>query len=459
MNLTDSIRYDLFDSQLSYAQCRTRTRGQGSHLIHMMQKGSDSHRRRLLQVTQLDEATRTWLDSVLHNPEGAIPPVTMLDSHDPYLSDSEDEDDPVPCIKDPTTGGRIRIQDATGIINRFAANVSAGGGVPDHPSAFFHFEDVPTSLNSQPQFICTVTLPRGPFVPPVSGSSSISRTHARRIACYQTCKELFGRGLLEPQLFPRSSLKIIGPKRIPDTSRTLDCTEEDLVATVSPQMTATSKQTGVHGYPRKKPGFWENAIGLESNTLYPTVISVRERETYGPLVLLTRTTLPRMSSLRLFDSGFRIIVDLKRGAKFDVDTERLYDLYRYTIRVYRSIVNKPLVCQLEEIPYFLAPLKSSWPGLNRPQADCLHMDEIVNDIPWDLVKLAADNWVTELQTENLEDSLEDAIIQDRWIEYTRRYYASRVRRDLTPLSKPVDSPVGFKLTLSERFNPCCAAGS
>jgi endoribonuclease Dicer len=89
----------------------------------------------------------------------------------------------------------------------------------------------------------------------------------------------------------------------------------------------------------------------------------------------------------------------------------------------------------------------------------LHMDEIVNDIPWDLVKLAADSWVTELQTENLEDSLEDAIIQDRWIEYTRRYYASRVRRDLTPLSKPVDSPVGFKLTMSERFNPCCAAGS
>jgi endoribonuclease Dicer len=419
----------------------------------MIQRGSDSHRRRLLQVTQLHEATQTWLDSVVQNPEDAIPPVTMLESHDPYLSDSEDEEDPASCIKDPTTGGRIRIQDATGIINRFAASASAAGRVPDHPSAFFQFETVSASLQSQPQFICTVTLPPGPPVPPVSGLCSISRTHARRTACYRMCNELFERGLLDPQLFPRSSLKIIGQKRIPDVSRTLDCTEEDLVATTSSQLAAASKQTGVRGYLRKKPGFWENTIGLESGTLYPTVIFVRERETYGPLVLLTRAPLPRMSSLRLFDSGFRIAVDLKRGARFDVDAECLHDLYRYTIRVYRSIVNKPLICQLKEMPYFLAPLKTSWPGLERPQADRWYTDEIVNDIPWDLVKLAADNWVTELQMENLEDSLEDAIIQDRWIEYTRRYYTLRVRRDLTPLSKPVDSPVGFKCAMLERFNP------
>jgi endoribonuclease Dicer len=419
----------------------------------MMQRGSDSHRRRLLQVTQLDQATQTWLNSVVQNPEGAIPPVTMWDSHDPYLSDSEDEENPTSCIKDPTTSGRIHIQDATRVINRFAANASAAGGVSDPSFEFFRFETVPASLKSQPQFICTVTLPPGFPVPPVTGLPSISRTHARRTACFQMCNDLFERGLLDPQLFPRSSLKIIGQKRIPDVSRTVDCSEEDFVATTSSQSAAASKQPGVHGYPRKKPGFWENTIGLESGTLYPTVVFVREREKYGPLVLLTRAPLPRMSSFRLFDSGFRIVVNLKRGARFDVDTERLHDLYRYTIRVYRSIVNKPLICQLKEMPYFLAPLKLSWPGFNRPQTDRWDLDEIVNDIPWDLVKLAADNWVTELQTENLENSLEDAIIQDRWIEYTRRYYALRVRRDLSPLSNPIDSPVGFKLLILECFNP------
>ena len=457
---TNPFRYDLFDSQLSYANCRARTRGEGSHLVHMMQRGCDSHRRRLLQTTRLDEATQTWFDNVPLNSESAIPPVTMLDSHDPYLSDSEDEDDPTSYIKDPTTGGRIRVQDATGIIYRFSANASTTEGARTQPPALFRFENVPESEESQTQVICTVILPPGPRVPPVSGLPSTSRAHARRMACYRMCNELFERGLLDPQLFPRTSLKSIGQRRIPDVSRTLDSTEEDIVATISTQLNAGSKQTGVHGYPRKKPGLWENMGALKSDSLYPTVISVQGRETYGPLVLLTRAPLPCVSSLKLFDSGFRIAVELQRGARFDVDAERLHDLYRYTIRVHRSIVNKPLTCQLQEMPYYLAPLKTSWLGFSRPRIDRWHIDELVNDIPWDLVKIAADNWVTELQTDNLEASIEDAIVQDRWIEYTRRYYALKVRRDLTPLSKPVDSPVSFTLIILEhRFNPFFPAGS
>jgi endoribonuclease Dicer len=456
---TNLSRYDLFDSQLSYANCRARTRGQGSHLVHVTQRGCDSHRRRLLQTTRLDEATQIWFDNVLQSPESAIPPATMLDSHDPYLSDSEDEDGPASYIKDPTTGGRIRVQDATGIIYRFSANASTAEVAPGQSPALFQFESAPESQESQTQFICTVMLPPGPRVPPVSGLPSTSRAHARRVACYRMCQELFERGLLDPQMFPRSSLKTIGQRRIPDVSRTLDCTEEDLIATISTQLTAASKQSGVHGYPRKKPGLWENMVALKSDSLYPTVISVQGRETYGPLVLLTRAPLACMSSLKLFDSGFRIAVDLQRGARFDVDAERLHDLYRYTIRIHRSIVNKPLICQLQDMPYYLAPLKTSWLGFSRPRADRWHIDELVNDIPWDLVKLAADNWVTELQTENLEASIEDAIVQDRWIEYTRRYYALRLRRDLTPLSKPVDSPVSFILIILERFNLSFSAGS
>jgi hypothetical protein len=110
------------------------------------------------------------------------------------------------------------------------------------------------------------------------------------------------------------------------------------------------------------------------------------------------------------------------------------------------------------MPYYLAPLKTSWLGFSRPLVDRWRMDEVVNDIPWDLVKLAADNWVTELQTENLEASIEDAIVQDRWIEYTRRYYALKLRGDLTPLSKPVDSPVSFNIDYIGTFQLILLSG-
>ncbi|KAH9077365.1 hypothetical protein EDB83DRAFT_2349688 [Lactarius deliciosus] len=352
------VRYDLFDSQLSYANCRAQ-------------------------------------DATVQNSESAIQPVAIMDSHDPYLSDSEDEDDSVQFIKDPTTGGYIRIQDATGIIHRFAADISSGDSASRHLTPLFRFESVLTSQTSQPSFICTVTLPPGPHVPPVTGLPSVSKAHARRTACFRMCKELF-------------EASQIGNR----------------------------KQSGLHSYPRKKPEFWTNVVALKSAILYPTVISVRDQEQYGPLILLTRAPLPHMSSLKLFDSGFSIAINLKQGASFAVDAERLHDLYLYTIRIYRSIVNKPLVCTLEEMPHFLAPLRTSWLGFNRKQASRWVIDEIVDDIPWDQVKLAAHKWVTELSAESLESSLEDAIVQDRWIEYTRRYYFIRVRRDLTPLSKP-----------------------
>ena len=449
-------RYDLFDSQLSYANCRARTRGPGSHLLHMIQRGCDSHRHRLLQVTRLDDVTETWMNSVVQNSERAIQPVAIVDGHDSYLSDSEDEDDGVHFIKDPTTSGRIRIQDATGIIYRFSASISSGEAAPSHVTPLFRFEIVLPSQRSQPSFICTVTLPPGPQVPPVAGLLSVSKVHARQTACYQMCKELFERGLLDPRWFPRPPLKTTHPKRVPDVCRTLDHTGEDSFNTYQSQPAGTKKQSGLSSYPRKKPEFWKNVVTSKPAILYPTVISVQDQDLYGPLVLLTRVPLPRMSNLKLFDSGFPITVNLKQGASIAVDTERLDDLYLYTIRVYRSIVNKPLVCTLADMPHFLAPLKTSWPGFNRKQASRWDIDELMDDIPWDQVKLAAHKWVTELSAEDLENSLEDAIIQDRWIEYTRRYYFIRVRRDLTPLSKPVDSPVSPTVTTSEQPNFICA---
>ena len=415
----------------------------------MIERGCDGHRRRLLQITRLDEITQTWMNSTAQNSECAIQPVAIVDSHDPYLSDSDDEDDGAHYIKDPTTSGRIRIQDATGIVHRFAASISSGEAASSYVPPLFQFESVLASQTSPPSFICTVTLPPGPHVPTVTGLRSASRTHARRSACFHMCRELFERGLLDPQSFPRPPAKIICPKRVPDVCHTLGYNDEESTNTSQPQPPGTKKQSGLHSYLRKKPEFWTNVVVLKTAILYPTIISVQDQELYGPLVLLTRAPLPRMSNLKLFDSGLPITINLNQGASFVVDAERLDDLYRYTIRVYRSIVNKPFVCPLEEMPHFLAPLKTSWIGFNRKQASPWVIDELVDDIPWDQVKLAAHKWVTDLSAENLETSLEDAIIQDRWIEYTRRYYFIRVRRDLSPLSKPVDSPVSPTVTAFE----------
>ena len=56
-----------------------------------------------------------------------------------------------------------------------------------------------------------------------------------------------------------------------------------------------------------------------------------------------------------------------------------------------------------------------------------------------------------LNTQDLQTLIadtEDAVIQDRWAEFTRKYYCIRMRPDLNPFSKPEDS-----LVSSNDINP------
>lgn len=103
-------------------------------------------------------------------------------------------------------------------------------------------------------------------------------------------------------------------------------------------------------------------------------------------------------------------------------------------------MNKALVCYLEEAAYFFLPLPADWrPPLENDKG----IPDIAATIPWDLVSLAGQHWAVPIKRTSAEDlvtDLEDAIVQDRFIEFTRRYKVAKLRRDLTPLSKPIDSP-------------------
>lgn len=156
---------------------------------------------------------------------------------------------------------------------------------------------------------------------------------------------------------------------------------------------------------------------------------------YQPLCILTRTPLPAFSPFRVFFSGVPADVSFRCGAPFEVDRARLTQLGQYTMRICRSLANKPFECEIEDMGFFLAPLN-----------DSAHMDDIVwplprpyDWIPWDDVSLACSHWAISLKfssTDALEKDIEDAIIQDRWVEFTRRYDTPIVRHDLSPLSRP-----------------------
>jgi endoribonuclease Dicer len=390
----------------------------------MAERGNDTHRRIISQATHLDSNMLRWTESICNTPHSSVPPYPLWDSVDPYRSDDEDDDvSKHDFLRNPTTSCRIYLEDATTVVYRFASSLPRGAEDGPTEAALFEFEDEQKEFDMPRTYICTVLLPGTP-VHRTSGPPSISRAIARRAACYRVCEELVKIGLIDCHLFPLSSNVEVKGDDVTDPP---------------------SDKGGARSYLRKQPDFWINTGSACNGLLYPMIISSDHTEEgvqrHAPLLILTRQPLPDLASFKLFFAGVPAAVTFKRGAPYQPDHARLHDLHLYTVRLCRTISNKPYVCSMADMVYFFAPLTLKWSTLKESEAV---LPNVVEHIPWDLVSLAGDNFVVPLRSStlaDLEQDIKDAVIQDRWVEFTRRYNADRMRPDLTPLSKPLDSPV------------------
>jgi endoribonuclease Dicer len=436
---------------VSYAYARARSRGRDSHLIHMVERGNDVHRRVMSDIARLDPRMQQWVDSVVDSPGSTSPPSSLSETPDPYRSDSDDEDDEADTfVKDPTTSGRIQAHNATTVVYRFAASLQSSSEdmIPSRP--LFEFQQIRGQNGARNSHVCTVVLPPGGPIRTVSGPPYPTQSAARRVACLLVCEELFYKGHLDYKLFPRpppvsvrqQRESYVSPAMMEEQSDIED--EEDN----SSAPLSKAKHAGTRSYTRRRPDFWTNAAIMHEKYIYPTIISTDHQDDphrlYQPLLILTRLPLPSIDSFKLFFAGIPSNVHFQPAARFQVDEEQLQLLHRYTVRICRVVANKPFICKPENLTYFIAPLGSTWnPDGEKPRGTW-ELQDVAGHIPWDLVSEAAANWVVPLKRESLEsltEDIQDVVIQDRWVEFTRRYDAIMVRPDLNPLSKPADSPV------------------
>ncbi|KAF9247216.1 hypothetical protein BU15DRAFT_39362 [Melanogaster broomeanus] len=409
------VRYDAFESQLSYAYACARTRRPFGHLVHMVENGNDTHRRTLSQFSEGAFNDR-WIDIVIQNGGVSIPPIPLTESRYPFRTDGEDDLRAERYIEDPTAGGRLYERDAIGTLYRLAASMQKASS-PGKPLLV-----TTEGVGSQTlrEWTCTVTLPHGLPLDSVTGPTRLTPGHARRSAAYEACVQLFEHGAFDHRLFP-------APQR-------LDPTTDD------PATLAPDKASGNRCYPRKRTQFWTNSIRLSGHHLFPFVVYIEGRDAeYAPILLLTRQPLPQIPPFHLFFPGMSETIRNFRGTPLVVEKQRLEALRLFTVRIYRAISNKPLDCPTEKMAYMFAPLKLP----EQANSQSIDSGHLLDYIPWDLVELAGKEWMVKFDVDELRSSSEgvhDIVVQDRLVEFTRRYYAAHLRRDLTPLSKPDDSP-------------------
>ncbi|CDO74080.1 hypothetical protein BN946_scf185043.g130 [Trametes cinnabarina] len=424
------ISFDLFDDQLASVYQHARTNGRHSHLIHLVEKGNNEHRRILSRVESVDPELRGWVAKFVQGDYRDAPPKSLYTGVDSWLSDSDEEhNENEEFIVDPTTSARIYKSDAEAAIYRMIAGFEQQVASSEHEpfvSLERHAEN-----GSAERFRCTVSLPHHTGIPSVVGTWCSTQAGAREEAFYRACQESLRLRLLDYRHFPQPDWQV--------DEWSSPSGENSLPSGVA----TAAASTAVHGYPRKFPDFWANSRKYPATTLYPTVIIPDNLagQPHAPVVLLARAPMPHIPDFLLFFSGARATAHFYRGAPFEVSSVQLQALHGYTVRVVRSLTNKAFDCKPEELMCFFAPLASSWHPPASLQASQWSQMPVGAHIPWDAVQLAADYFAVPLYSNltSLDDNARDAIVQDRNVELTARYFLIQVRHDLTPLSKAEDS--------------------
>ena len=401
----------------------------------MVERGNNEQRQILTRLQSVDSELRAWIVGLTRGDHVAPPKSTRI-GLDSYESDSEGEGESGDHIVDAVTSARLDRSTVVPAFYRFAVQIHALPGAAD--------EKVSLSLETEERgesgaaFRYTVSFPKCTMLQNFTGEFRSTTWEARRDVCYQACQELIRVGIMDHRCFPQLQ------RFSQDQSGSATANGN---AAASQDIKTANTSATTHGYPRKSPDFWRNTQYQPTTTLYPTVVAPDDMggDVHAPILLLTRAPIPHIPEFSLFFSSLRTTIRFFKAAPIEVTEPRLKALHGYTLRVARSLTNKPLECPPESLLCYFAPLDSSWNSNLSTHWPLLSVEE---HILWDAVQLAADYFAIRLLDVNasVDDRANDAIVLDRHVEFTMRYFVVKVRHDLTPLSKAHDSPVR---------RPCC----
>lgn len=366
-----------------------------------------------------DMAFKEWTTNIAKL-DGVIPPPSIYirpSTESPPFSFTHRK------LRDPTTTAWLSPADALMVIHLLLQERS-GTGIGVSGQHTVHL----SKRVEIPREVCQVNIPG------LEGRGEIeeyghSELEALVTACFSACQLLQMNGMLEPGHFPAVSPFVPLPRA------------------VGPQQSKKASN-GVCIHPRRSPPFWYLSTETLGGQWYPTSIFISGSGDFGLLAILTRHPLPAIPDFRLFISGNPTNVRLRKCQPGRFSSNELEQLRRVTLRILRFIGNKPFVGDLNHLPYLLFPLQPDAALLNSPH-DPPHQ---ASEGPPRLGSPCQSEFVTSMAasaflpimtdtTDEVTRDLYDAVIQDRKIEYTKRYFVGKIREDLTPLHKPREGEV------------------
>lgn len=397
------VRFDLYRTMIAYVQSRGRARHRNSKYLHMLEKGNNDHRERLMQVRSDEMVMRSFCKGMACD--------RLLDSlaydHDNKL----DLDDRMfPSFLDPETGAKLTYRSSLAVLNHFVATLPTLNHETDLQPTYV----ISSDFNNDPGdshragFRCEVILPECSPIISMRGKVEAKKAMAKCSAAFHMCLELHKKGYLDSNL-------------LPTTYKSLPAMRNALLA-------VSEKSKGK--YPMLiKPHFWKQGRGETPTRLYLTIVDFDAGldRPHQPIGILTRNVLPRMPKFPIYltNGDPSNVVSQPFDTSSTVTYPELEAITKFTLSIYQDMYNKEYEYDVQKMSYWIVPIIHSYmkdtlsPTLLANVIDMAQLRKVVEQPNWE--------WKPETP---------DAELLDRYIldpmNNGRRFYSYRIATELKP---------------------------
>lgn len=396
------IRFNLCKTVIQYIQSRGRARRKDSKFFHMIEF---SNRGQLQSIFDNEDS-----EARLRNFYNTLSEDRLLTGNDYNIDYFLAKERSHRSYTVPSTRAKLTYKISLNILANFISTL------PRPLDTVYTADYVVHHVGRE--FECEVILPDTSPIKSVIGRRATSKQVAKCSAAFEMCLELRKKKYLDDHLQSTFARKLPSMRNA--------------------HLAISSKKRAE--YPmRTKPSLWESR-GMPTR-LFLTVLKMSSPEVLDrssrPLAILTRHPLPQIAKFPLFFSRQRTSdVDcVPLQSAIDVTLAEAEQLNNFSLRIFDDIFSKEYSPDLENMPYFLAPLQ---------HAHNFDFTSIADDtralVDW--------NCLSELQ--NAARCLEwegqpDEFFKDRFVvdphDGSRKFYTVCRRPDLKPTDlEPPDAP-------------------
>ncbi|XXG98379.1 accessory factor associated with RNA polymerase II [Hypoxylon texense] len=398
------IRFNLCKTVIQYIQSRGRARRKDSKFFHMVEFANHGQLQSVFDNEDSEARLRNFYNTLS---EDRL--LTGSDFNIDYFL-SKEKSHRTYIV--PSTRAKLTYKMSLAILASFVSTL------PRPVDAVYTADYVVRHVGRE--FECEVILPDTSPVKSVIGRRAASKQVAKCSAAFEMCL------LLRKKKYLDEYLQSTFAKHLPSMRNA--------------HLAISSKKRAE--YPmRTKPSIWDNR-GIPTQ-LFLTVLKMSSPEVLDrssrPLAILTRHPLPQIPKFPLFFSRQRTsdveFVPLQYA--IDVTLEEVELLNNFTLKIFDDIFSKEYRSDLENMPYFVAPLQHT---------HSFDFASAANDtrtlMDWDCLSELQDT-TRSLEWENQpDDFFEDRFVIDPH-DGSRKFYTVRRRHDLKPTDpEPPGVPKG-----------------